>query len=81
MGELNEFTSHDSIPMVQCTSDMIAAFGYAEEEFILQIEFKNGDTWQYFDVPESIYTELSSSESVGKFFHEFIKNEYRGSRV
>lgn len=62
-------------------SSMITSFGYDATISTLEIEFKNGAVWQYFDVPESVYYEMKSADSCGKFFHENIKGQYSESQV
>jgi len=60
-------------------SSMIRSFGF--EISTLEIEFKNGAVWQYFDVPESVYYEMKEANSCGKFFHSNIKGQYSESQV
>jgi len=43
----------------------------------LEVGFRSGSVYQYFDVPEALYLELMSSDSKGKFLHANIKNSYR----
>ena len=60
---------------------MIASLGYDANISILEIEFKNGAVWQYYDVPESVYYDMINSGSLGKFFHANIKYHYPESQV
>jgi hypothetical protein len=60
-------------------SSMIRSFGF--EISTLEIEFKSGAIWQYFDVPESIYYEMKAASSCGKFWHANIKGQYAESQV
>lgn len=63
-------------------SSMILSIGYESSTSTLEIEFKNGGAiWQYFSVPESLFHELKSAASIGKFFLANIKNQYSESRV
>ena len=62
-------------------SSMITSFGFDPSISTLEIEFKSGVVWQYFDVPESIYYEMKSASSCGKFFHASIKGQYAESQV
>jgi hypothetical protein len=39
----------------------------------LTIEFKNGRTYNYYNVPESVYEELKSSPSIGKAFQSLVR--------
>lgn len=61
-------------------SSMITSIGY--ENSVLEIEFKsNGQVWQYFDVPEYVFHEMRTADSIGKYFHSNIKGHYGESRV
>jgi hypothetical protein len=62
-------------------SSMITSFGFDPSISTLEIEFKSGAVWQYFDVPESVYYEMKSASSCGKFFHASIKGQYAESQV
>lgn len=61
-------------------SSMITSIGF--EESTLEIEFKkNGQVWQYYDVPEYLYHEMMASSSQGIFWHAQIKGQYSESRI
>ena len=62
-------------------SSMITSIGYESSSSTLEIEFKGGAIWQYYDVPESVYYDMSNSGSHGKFFHANIKGQYSESQV
>ena len=62
-------------------SSSIAAIGFDEDSQTLQVEFKNGATYQYFDVPKAIFDGLVSAASVGQFLNQQVKGNYRYSRV
>jgi hypothetical protein len=51
------------------------------EDNVLEIEFLDGGVYQYFDVPESIYTGLIQAESAGKYFWANIRGAFRYARV
>ncbi len=62
-------------------SSMASSVGYDPTTSTLEIEFrKNGEVWQYFEVPESVYYEMMSG-SIGKYFLANIKTHYAESRV
>lgn len=42
----------------------------------LYLTFKTGATYCYYNVPETVYTQMLKSPSKGKFFHEHIKDQY-----
>jgi len=62
-------------------SSMITSLGYDANTSTLEVEFKSGAVWQYYDVPESIYYDMMNSGSLGKFFHANIKGSYGESQV
>jgi len=62
-------------------SSNLAAVGYDPESRILEIEFPDSGVYQYFDVPQSVYDDLMSAPSHGKFFHAHIRNKYRYAKI
>lgn len=62
-------------------SSMIKSIGYDSNSSTLEIEFKSGEVWQYFDFLESLWHDFDSTDSKGKFFHREIKNQHKESRV
>ena len=67
--------------MISVDSSNIERIGHDEDSDTLQIEFKNGGTYQYFDVHRDVYEAMLGSESKGKFLHANIKGVYRYSKV
>ena len=63
------------------TSSNVASIGYDEDSSTLEIEFNNGATYQYFDVPVNVFTELRDADSVGGYLAARIKGTYRYSKV
>jgi len=63
------------------TSSNLRSIGYEPENSTLEIEFKSGAVWQYYDFPESAWHEFDSVESHGKYFHSDIKGKYRELQV
>ena len=63
------------------TSSNVESIGYDEDSSTLEIEFKNGATYQYFDVPENVFNELRNANSVGEYLAASIKGSYRYSKV
>lgn len=47
----------------------------------MQLEFRDGPKYQYFDIPEGLYDELVVSQKPGKFLNERVKGRYRYSAV
>lgn len=50
----------------------------------LTIRFKGGSTYDYPDFPADLYAKLDKAhedgESVGKFFHQKIRNHFTGKK-
>lgn len=61
-------------------SSNIARFSYAEASQTLTVEFKNGNMYDYFDVPIFIYESMKSAPSKGRFLAQEIKGNYRYAR-
>jgi hypothetical protein len=55
------------------TSSMIREIGYDEESETLEVEFHEGGVYQYSNIPVSVYRELISSSSIGRYFAQYIK--------
>jgi hypothetical protein len=56
-------------------STAIVAVTYDRDRHTLDVEFRGGDPYRYFNVPSSIYRDLLKAESAGAFWNE-IKGEY-----
>ncbi|WP_149088096.1 KTSC domain-containing protein [Pseudomonas prosekii] len=63
------------------SSSNVESVGYDEDSETLEVEFKNGTLYQYFDVPQSAFNGLVNADSVGVYLAENIKGVYRYSRV
>ena len=57
-------------------SSNIKSVGFDPMTDTLEIEFGNGDVWQYKGVPEAIYQEMMEAASIGKYFYANIKNQF-----
>ena len=63
------------------TSSNLASVGYDSNNQILEIEFKDGGVYQYFDVPEDVYEALMSADSHGKYFSANIRNDFNYKKL
>ncbi len=63
------------------SSSTIVAVGYDPATETLEMEFKHGGIYQYYNVPNSIHQQLMESSSKGQFFHTYIRNSFPYSRV
>lgn len=68
----------DRIPI---SSSMIRSVGYDLEALTLEVEFKNGDVYQYYDVPESEYNMIVNSSSPGRYLKTSISNVYQFQKI
>ena len=57
-------------------SSLVASVGYVPEYKVLEIEFQDGRSYQYFGVPERIYKGVMAAESRGRYFNERIRDAY-----
>jgi hypothetical protein len=62
-------------------SSTILSVGYDAGSETLEIEFKNGGIYQYYNVPAAIHQQFMESGSKGQFHHANVKNAYAYSRV
>ena len=63
------------------TSSNIAEVGYSDEHQILELLYKSGMTYQYFDVPRRIFEELLQAGSIGQYVNANIKGNFRYARL
>lgn len=62
-------------------SSSLRSVGYEPLSKTLEIEFKNGDVYEYHEVPENIYNDLMEAQSHGKYFIQHIRNNYPYKKV
>lgn len=62
-------------------SSNIKSIGYDLKLKILEIEFREGGIYQYFNVPEFIFNNLMRASSHGSYFNKYIKNNYRWTKI
>lgn len=63
------------------SSSNLISVGYDETSLTLEVEFKDGALYQYFDVPASVHLELLGAGSVGRYFAQNVRNTYRYARL
>lgn len=56
------------------TSSSIVDFEYKSQ--VLRIDFFDGNSYEYFDVPKAIYVKLVNAESRGRFARRHIYNAF-----
>ncbi len=62
-------------------SSNISSIGYDENSNTLEIEFRSGAIYQYFDVPLNVFEGLRDAESKGQYFAQNVKGYYRFVKV
>jgi hypothetical protein len=62
-------------------SSNIAAVGYDDASNTLEVEFSNGATYQYFNVPPHLFEAMMAAPSKGSFLNANVKNLFPFSRV
>ncbi|PLR85579.1 KTSC domain-containing protein [Bacillus canaveralius] len=55
--------------------------GYEVETQIVEVEFPDGNIYQYYPVPENIYKEFITADSLGTFLNKHIKTHYECRRI
>ena len=63
------------------SSSNLADVGYDLATQTLEVGYKNGRIYQYFDVPEHIYDDLMRAGSPGGYLSREVKGKYRYARV
>jgi hypothetical protein len=66
---------------IRVTSTSIISIGYDPDTKTLELEFVNGNTYQYFDLPRSIYEALLAADSKGAFVNTQVKDHYRYRQI
>lgn len=62
-------------------SACITSIAFSNEANVLQLEFRNGLSYEYFGVPVALYRELLSSHSKGAFVSRFIRGRFPFRRL
>ena len=62
--------------MRKVESSNLDAIGYDRDLKRLIVTFKNGRTYRYQDVEESVFKDMLEADSKGKFFSMNIKGQY-----
>ncbi len=65
--------------MIPVSSSDISSIGY--ENGTLYIQFHSGGMYSYDNVPVSVYQNLMTAPSKGRYFHANIKSVYAYHRI
>ena len=66
---------------ISVSSSNLNAVAYDKDLRSLFIRFNDGREYRYFEVPEQEFNNLLNAFSHGKYFHNYIKKNYRYSRI
>jgi hypothetical protein len=58
-------------------STTLAAVGYDEAQNLLELEFRSGAIYQYFEVPVDVHEQLLGAASGGSYFNRIIRGRFR----
>jgi len=58
-------------------SRALAAVGYSRRLRALEVEFKRGGTYRYFDVPWPVYRDLLAADSKAGFYNRHVRGKYK----
>jgi hypothetical protein len=73
--------SYSILPRKPIRSSDIASVGYDDANQILEVEFRTGPVYQYYNVPKSVYEGLMHAPSHGTYLARYIKGVYRYREV
>lgn len=62
-------------------SSILQSVGYNEQYQTLEVKFRNGAVYQYYNCPKRMYDELMNSASKDEFFDSRIRDRLPYSRV
>jgi hypothetical protein len=69
------------IASVAVDSTLLRSVSYDMGLSILEVEFRDGALYHYFDVPATIYTDLLAADSKGSYFNRFVRSRFRYTRI
>ena len=67
--------------LIKVDSSMIYAFGYDEQQQVLEVVFKRTGVYRYRNVPREVYQQLLKAESKGSYMRDLIIDMYPTERV
>lgn len=62
-------------------SSQIREISYAPENSQMQITFKGGSQYRYFDVHQSVFDRALEAPSIGSFFASYIKHNHKFEKI
>src|SRR5215212_6024003 len=72
-------------PVYTTKSSTIHKVEYNEQEKVMEIEFRSGNTYRYYEVPPRMWKifqlYIECEGSAGSFFNEYIKSNFTSEKV
>jgi len=62
-------------------SQLLKAIGYDANSGTLEVQFRNGGTFQFFSVPAFVYNKLLNAESKGSYFENRVRPHFKFRRL
>jgi lysyl-tRNA synthetase class 2 len=62
-------------------SSVIRSYRYDPADHHLDLVFVSGKHYRYHDVPQETYQDMRKAFSTGEFFNEYIRDQFRHTRV
>lgn len=66
--------------MIKVKSSHLDSVGYDGETKVLEVKFKNGDTYHYSNIDKDAYDSLMAAKSIGKHFTTSIATKHTGKK-
>jgi KTSC domain len=63
------------------SSSNVVSVGYDEATQTLEIEFKGGSVYQYYNVSSSVFEQFMQAPSKGQYVNAYLRNAFPYSRV
>ncbi|WP_027633369.1 KTSC domain-containing protein [Clostridium hydrogeniformans] len=63
------------------SSSNIYSIGYDSYSKTLEVQFHTGSIYQYYNVPQSVYSGIMSASSHGSYLHNYVKGVYQYKQV
>lgn len=62
--------------MISVNSSAISHIGYDSDTKQMKITFKQGKTYDYCGVPQSVFDAFLHASSIGVYYDKYIKDKY-----
>jgi hypothetical protein len=66
---------------VAVDSSVLSLVTFSPEHRLLELEFRSGAVYQYFDVPPQTYSALLAADSKGEYFNAHIRNRFHCMQI